>query len=145
MSASNVILRFKVPTVQDKAQENFIGLLNFEIEKAKHEMTTKINIAKSDIQNHMESKLDTDVSAMKTSIESAIDDIKESTVITINDDSDIKVTDYNNYAISELALKADQDTVNALDEFAKVVNSALDIEYTGYNGYTGVKQNVINP
>jgi hypothetical protein len=142
MSASNVILRFKVPTVQDKTQENFIGLLNFEIEKAKHEMTTKINIAKSDIQNHMESKLDTDVSAMKTSIESAIDGIKDSTVTTINGDSNIKITDYNNYAISELALKADQDTVNALDEFARVVNSAIEI---GTYKYTGEKTGILSP
>lgn len=123
-------IKFKVPTSVDILQQNFTGLVNFEINKMKYELDSKIDDARQKIQNTVINGIVNGKTIANTSLKTFIDSESSKSLTGLNSFTNVKLSNYVNYIDSTLSTKANKNTVNALDEFVKVMNSAMEFKST---------------
>jgi hypothetical protein len=133
---------FKVPTDVDTFQDNYIGLIIHEINRAKVSMKGSIDSAYSDILSTVQTEMTASLAAAETAINTKIEtDIAkvvggavdtEGTVVTqVKNYVDDQLAEFEKHVTESLATKANIVTTDALDEFFKVVDSAM--EFSGSN------------
>lgn len=127
---------FKVPTDVDTFQDNYIGLIIHEINKAKVSMQGSISSAYDDILTTVRAEMTTQLGTAETAINSKIEtEIAAVTAGAVTSEG-TAITQVKNYVDDQLALfekhvteslstKANDTTTVALDEFFKVVDSAM--------------------
>lgn len=135
-----------VPTDIDIAQKNYVGLIINEINKARVEMQTKITEAYDEIYDHvagptgtMNNALDTAESNINNTINTELATVDGSGNITtegafvteMKNYVDDRLADFEKHVTESLATKANLKTTDALDEFFKVVGSAMTFSGTG--------------
>jgi hypothetical protein len=112
-------------------QNNFAGLLQFEINKVKHELDNQVEFARSKLQNQISTGLSTLKEASQTGMQVLIDETSLESLTGLTSYTNVRLSNYSNYIDATLATKANKTTLDALDEFTNVMQSAFDISYTG--------------
>jgi hypothetical protein len=132
-SSNAPLVKFKVPTKIDAMQQNFTGLVHFEINKMKHSLDSSIENAKQKIQNAISSNIVNSRNAATLNLQSLIDTESAKSLTGLNSYTNVQLSNYANYIDQTLATKANKNTINALDEFVKVMNSAMEFTSTENN------------
>lgn len=125
------LVKFKIPTSLDSMQNNFAGLLQFEINKMKHELDNKVEFTRVKLQSDVSLGLVNSKDVSEDGLHELIDNTSSESLTGLTSFTDVKLSNYANYIDSTLATKANKTTIDALDEFTKVMQSAFDISYTG--------------
>jgi len=121
-------------TVEDETQLKEIDDLYEDIDSMEKELQEEIMASKEEIRQAVTLFLNSLVSMTIQELKGFIDDESLKTVSAIKNFTNVQLTNLLNYAVSELALKANLHTVNVIDEFFKVINSAIQFGDFNYSG-----------
>jgi hypothetical protein len=141
-------IKLRVPTDVDTMQDNYKGLILHEINKTRAEWQGQISgvfnglssgTGAADIGAVIEAKMN----AAEADLISKIDTEIEGNFVTQSKNYiEDKVLEFEQHVTEKLSTKADKKTVDALDEFFKVVDSAMVFTDPSTNidtGYAGVR------
>jgi len=139
-------ITFTVPTSTDLEQENLKALIQFEINKARVEMSNQVTAAYNEIYDHVATPTTGTMDVTLNSAETTINNNINSTFATVSGGTvtaegtfvtemknyvDDKLSTFEKHVTESLATKANITTAEALDEFFQVVNSAIQISGEG--------------
>jgi len=112
-------------TVEDEMQFQKIDELNQEILLTKQELEERIVITREELEETLRLFLNTLVSMTVEELKNFVDAKSLETVNRIKLFTDTELTKLLNEGIATLSTRANLHTVNVIDEFFKVINSAI--------------------
>lgn len=128
------IVATRLLTVEDETQLKDIDDLYKDIDLMSDELSQEIQTQKEELKEAVSIFLKSLVAMTINELKGFIDEQSLETVRRIKMFTNQQLTNLMNYAVSELALKADLKTVNVIDEFFKVINSAMQFGDFNYSG-----------
>jgi len=124
------VIKFKVPTSIDSMQNNFMGLLAHEVNKMKHELDNEVTFVKNKLQSEVTQELASARATSQTGMQQFIEQKHQASMTGLTSYINVNVSNYINTVDAEFSTRANKTTVDALDEFARVMQSAFDISYS---------------